>query len=125
LRNPYFKTSSSPKAITIYENASDELCVFEGFFDFLSFMSIYHKLKMRPLNFVILNSLSFFEGARNYMEKHVRVNLYLDRDSAGANLTFYARSLSKCYHDESVLYEGYKDLNDWMVNIGNKSVKHK
>lgn len=118
LRNPYYKTSSRPKTITTYENASDELCVFEGFFDFLSFLSIHRNIKMRSLNFLVLNSLSFFEGARSYMEKHRLINLYLDRDPPGINLTLYACSFSKCYRDESGLYAGYKDLNDWMVNIG-------
>lgn len=40
LRNHWFKGSSSPKAITSFEKVSKELAVFEGFFNFLSHLTI-------------------------------------------------------------------------------------
>lgn len=118
IRNCYFKSSSSPKDITTLNNGAKEAAVFEGFFDFLSFMAIHQNQQRVSMDFVILNSVSMFEKARPFMEKHENILLYLDRDTAGQNCSRYALSLSKSYQDESYLYKLYKDLNDWFVNIG-------
>jgi hypothetical protein len=40
LRNQYYKASSSPKDIKTFDIGSKEAVVFEGFFDFLSFISM-------------------------------------------------------------------------------------
>ncbi len=92
--------------------------VFEGFFDFLSFMAMGQNQEQIQSDFLVLNSASFFEKARPFMEKHEVINLYLDHDRTGQNCTRYASSLSEKYKDKSGLYQNYKDLNDWMMNIG-------
>ena len=121
LRNAFFKGSSTPKDLTIIDNGADAIAVFEGFFDFLSFMSISAIQLVPPSNFLVLNSVSFFEKARPFLEKHRCINLYLDRDRSGQNCTDYALSLNKGYQDKSDLYRGYKDLNDWIINFGKGS----
>lgn len=93
LRNPYFKASSSPKDITTFTNNASEASVFEGFIDFLSFMVIHKNQSLTMANFVILNSLAFFEKARPFLEKHSTIKLYIDRDAAGQNCSTYALSL--------------------------------
>ena len=118
IRNPYFKASSSPKDITTFKNGSDEAVVFEGFTDFLSFQVLHKSLPENSQDFVVLNSVSFFERARLFMEQHQMIRLYLDRDAAGQNCSKRALSLSNKYTDESKLYKNYKDFNDWMVNSG-------
>lgn len=118
LRNQYYKGSSSPKDIKTFHYGAKEAIVFEGFFDFLSFISIQKNQQSIEANYVVLNSLSFFEKARSFMEQHDQIKLYLDRDKSGQNCSRYALSLSKKYKDESQLYKNYKDLNDWIVNIG-------
>lgn len=85
IRNPYFKASSSPKGITTIDNSTDKAIVFEGFIDFLSFKTIHQNEAENKFDFVILNSVSFFEKARPFMEKHQSVMLYLDRDRTGQN----------------------------------------
>src|SRR5699024_9685340 len=92
IRNPYFKASSSPKGITTMNNNTKEAIVFEGFMDFLSFKTIHQHAPKNQFDFVILNSVSFFEKARPFMENHQSVRLYLDRDSTGINYSKYARS---------------------------------
>ena len=124
IRNPYFKTSSSPKDITTIKNKAKEAVVFEGFFDFLSFIAIHKNQPATESNFVILNSVSFFEKARPFMEQHEIIRLYLDRDTTGQNYSHYALSLSSKYKDESKLYEHHKDFNDWMMNIGKSQKKN-
>jgi DNA primase len=123
IRNPYFKASSSPKDITTVKNASDEVAVFEGFIDFLSFKSIGENEKNKTPDFVILNSLSLFEKARPFLESHRSINLYLDNDAAGKKVAREVLSHSKKYNDHSKLYQSYKDLNDWLIHIGKQQKK--
>lgn len=118
IRSPYMKISSSPKDISTFKTGSPETTVFEGFMDFLSFKALEDQWRVKPRDAVVLNSVAFFERARPFMERHERVRLYLDRDAAGEKCSKHALALNAKYVDESRLYEGYKDLNDWMMNIG-------
>lgn len=118
IRNPYVKMSSSPKGITTLKNNSEEVIVFEGFMDFLSFKTIRRNLTDDYYDFVVLNSVSFFERTRPFLEDHRRILLFLDRDQTGQNCSRYALSLSSQYEDHRSLYQHHKDFNDWMMNFG-------
>ncbi len=91
LRNQYFKGSAAPKDASIISQGASGIKVFEGFFSFLSYLTLMKKdfVKMIPKepavqsNFLILNSLSFLEKSRSLLEDHAVIDLYLDRDSAG------------------------------------------
>ncbi len=120
LRNSFTKLSSSPKDITCITSGNQEVAVFEGFFDLLSFLVAKGIRQAVHLNLIVLNSLSFFERARPLMEAHRRIHLYLDRDAAGRQKTREALSLSGRYQDKSHLYRNYKDLNEWLVQSGLK-----
>ena len=124
IRNPYFKGSNSPKDITTFKNGSDEAVVFEGFTDFLSFKALHKNLPENSQDFVVLNSVSFFERARPFMEQHQAIRLYLDWDAAGQNYSRRALSMSTKYIDESKLYKNHKDLNDWIMNSGKSPKIH-
>lgn len=124
IRNPYFKTGSSPKDITIIDNAAEDVVVFEGFIDFLSFKATTKNLPEKGQDFVVLNSVSFFERARPFMETHKQIRLYLDRDTTGINCTQRALSMSPKYKDESTLYKNHKDFNDWIMNPEKAPKKH-
>lgn len=117
LRNPYFKGSSSPKGITFFDlGQQQKLTVFEGFFNYLSFHSINQKQPEELTNFLVLNSLSFFEKSRTKMESHQQIDLFLDRDPAGIKLTQKALEWDKTrYVDRSKLYQNLKDLNNWLI----------
>jgi hypothetical protein len=122
LRGEKFKGSSSPKNITFIDSQNRSVAVFEGFFDYLSFIEINQKSDKLHTNFLILNSLSFFNKSWELMDKHEKVNLYLDRDSVGMKYTQEAlRRQPEKYVDQSFLYEQKKDLNEWLEQI--KSVK--
>ncbi|WPQ61895.1 toprim domain-containing protein [Chitinophaga sancti] len=118
VRSAYSKICLHPKAISTFKNGSNILCVFEGFFDFLSFMYIHPPRLDFPLDFLILNGIALFEKSRPIMESYQEIKLFLDRDTAGLNYTEYACSISPKYRDESSLYSKYKDMNDWLVNFG-------
>ncbi len=117
LRNEYFKGSSSPKWVTYLDNKSNNITVFEGFFDFISYQTIHKNQQQELSNFLVLNSLSFFERSLLLMEKHDSIHLYLDHDHAGRKCTKLALKRSPNFKDESKLYEGYKDINDWKMNL--------
>lgn len=118
LRNEYFKGSSSPKYITYQDNGANKITVFEGFFDFMSYQTIHRNQQQDLTNFLVLNSLSFFERSLLLMEKHESIHLYLDQDEAGRKNTKLALKRSPDFKDESKLYRRYKDLNDWLMNFG-------
>ena len=123
LRNPWFKGSSFPKSFTSLCNDAKEVSVFEGFFDFLSYQTIHQNQASFSPDFLILNSTSFFEKSRSFMEQYDSIRLYLDRDNTGQNCTQKAMESSHKYNDESSLYKGYKDLNEWMQHIGKSQKK--
>ena len=94
------------------------IAVFEGFFDFLSWQTIHQNLDHKLTDFLILNSLSFFERSLLLMEKHEHIKLYLDHDAAGRKCVEQALKRSTRYEDKSRLYNNYKDLNDWLRHFG-------
>jgi hypothetical protein len=119
LRSLLFKGSSSPKTFTtLLTGTGNVLCVFEGFFDFLSYLTLMPPEQISGQDFLILNSLVFFEKARLLMESFEEVRLFLDNNKAGQRVTAYALSLSSCYRDQSKLYDRYQDLNDYLVYFG-------
>ena len=124
LRNAFFKGSSTPKDVTTFEIGAKEVSIFEGFFDFLSYKTIDQNGQLPKSNFLILNSLSFFEKARPFMEQHDCIHLYLDRDKSGQNYTHYAMSLNRKYKDNSGRYANYKDFNAWIMYIGKSVLLH-
>ncbi len=124
IRNAYFKGSSSPKDITTFNNIAKEAAVFEGFIDLLSFIAMNQNQHQNLSDFVVLNSVSFFEKARSFMEQHEAINLYLDNDKTGQNYSQYALTLNNKYKDQSQLYKQHKDLNEWLVNIGKSQKKN-
>jgi len=125
LRNEYFKGSSSPKYISYFNNKANNLTVFEGFFDFLSYHSLHQNQDQLLTNFLVLNSTSFFQRCLLLMEKHNTIHLYLDKNLTGKRCTEIALKRSSKFKDESKLYQEYKDINDWIVSfVKHKEVKH-
>lgn len=118
LRNSSFKGTVAPKGITTLRNTAGEIAVFEGFFDFLSYQSIQQKLALQKTDFLILNSTAFFEKSKHVMENYEKVRLFLDHDVTGESCTKLGLSWGKKYQDESGLYGGHKDLNEWVQSIG-------
>jgi DNA primase len=117
LRSENFKGSSSPKDITFINNRTDDVAVFEGFFNFLSFCTVNKNLTAPLSNCLVLSSLSFFEKSRPLMEEYRQVHLILDRDSAGKNWTKQALQWDgDKYIDRSDFYQNHKDLNDWLIH---------
>lgn len=119
LRNASFKGSSSPKDSTFIDNGAKDVAVFEGFFNFLSYKNMYYNQQEPLRNYLVLNSTSFFEKSLTKMQEHQRVHLFLDNDKTGQKYTEQALALNKeKFQDERRLYQGYDDLNHWLMHIG-------
>lgn len=116
IRNKNFKQSSSPKDITTLSSGAAEAKVFKGFFDFLSWQCLNPDASSSSVDFVILNGAGMFDRALAFLKDHERVGLWLDRDVTGMRYTEYALSSDKRFVDESAYFQGYKDLNEWLIH---------
>ena len=114
LRNQHFKGCTAPKAITTFEvPESKTIYLFEGFFDFLSALAFFGTSK--PLNTVIvLNSLSLLSQAKERLNNAETIHTFLDRDKQGIATVEKLRMEKHSIVDRSVIYEGYKDFNDYL-----------
>ncbi len=120
LRSGSFKGSSAPKDISFFDRGCQQLSVFEGFFDLLSFAIIRPQAAETLTNLLVLNSLSFFDKSLSLMEQHAKVFLFLDQGKSGRQKTQQALQLNKNsltakYIDCSDIYKGHDDLNAWLI----------
>lgn len=123
LRNPYFKNCISPKFITTIKNGAEKLAVFEGFFDFLSFIYLLPDPLNIAFDFCILNSLSFFEKTIDFLSSYETIHLFLDNDDAGHKCSSELLQTDNKFIDESDLYKDYKDINEWVKYMGKTPLK--
>ena len=115
LRNRTFKGSISPKNITTYNNGSDTVMVFEGFMDFLSYLSL--KQNSSPtIDTAVLNSTANLSKAIPFLQYHKTVHAFLDNDEAGKRAVQSLYPVCKEVLDQSKLYADHKDLNDYLCN---------
>lgn len=114
-RNKYIKGSLGKKDITWIKNNSNNISVFEGFIDYLSFLEI--KKNQKNEDYLILNSVSNIEKSFDIIKKYQNVSLFLDNDSAGDTSTKKIITYSKNkVNDRRNLYKNYKDLNEYLMN---------
>lgn len=126
IRNSLFKGCMYNKDITILYNQPNaqqrECCVFEGFIDFLSFLTITEHRKESPIifevpcDYIVLNSVSNIAKCTDFIGRYANVHSFLDNDKAGWSAFQYIHKiLGVRVVNESVHYEGFKDLNDYLL----------
>ena len=121
LRNKYYKNSSSPKDITHIKNGKDKLIIIEGMFDLLSIVEDTEK-SLSEYDFLVLNSTAFVSKAIKVMDGYNQINFYLDNDANGKRTTQKLIKHSKNFEDKSMLYTGFKDMNEWLIHIAKKGL---
>lgn len=114
IRNKYAKICLGKKDITTIKNGSNTLRVFEGFFDYLSFLNIEKALEKAPSDYLILNSIAMVNRMEPHLNSYKNIELYLDNDEAGNRATNEIKTLFEYSEDNRFLYRDFKDLNDWM-----------
>lgn len=112
LRNRYFKGCTS-KALTTRRGDYPTCLVFEGFMDYLSFLTLKHN-STPPHNIVVLNSVTNLAKAVPFIASHERVYAYFDNDEAGRKATDKLKKACRNLSDQSIHYRPYNDLNDYL-----------
>ena len=116
VRNSWMKRSTRPKHIrTIKGNLTNEWCVFEGFFDYLSALMYFGVEQMRTTS-VVLNTTAFLGNLYPFMAENKMNWMYLDTDGTGRKKIGEMKEFGIAHTDCSYLYEGYKDFNEMWVN---------
>ncbi len=113
LRNPYFKGCFPPKEIRTIDKGSKEVNLFEGFIDFLSFISVFPS--QQNVSALILNSVANLNKAIPFLKKHKEISSFLDNDEAGKRAFLEVQRLGVPTNNRSALFAEYKDLNDYLV----------
>lgn len=114
LRNKYWKNSTSPKSISIFKNGHKKLIVVEGMFDILSVLELQPNIQ-NTHDFLILNSTAFIERALVHLKDYDQIDLFLDNDGTGKEKTRFLMELFRNCNDRSSIYEGFKDMNEWLM----------
>lgn len=112
LRSDRFKGSMSPKYITTIDNRSDTVLAFEGFMDFLSYLSMEKQLQTDA---AVLNSVVNLSKAIPFLDRHTTIHAFFDNDEAGCRATADLKRLcpNSSVIDRSHFYLEHKDLNEY------------
>ena len=127
--NGTFKGTIAPKDITpIFTdkiiNQIQPTCLFEGFMDFLSFLSMKEEVTSACL---VLNSVSNTAKAIRYMNSQgiSSIRTFLDNDDAGRRAAQEFAGAGFHVEDMSIHYKDFKDLNDFHVSRVRERQNHK
>ena len=115
-------TFIGPDGSLITEPAGEAVAVFEGFFDFLSYMRLCRQGSVLPgMDAAVLNSVVNAGRALEFITSHSSVNLWLDNDDAGREAAVrIARAVADAapnaqVYDHAYEYGGFKDLNEYLL----------
>ena len=121
LRNKYYKYCSSPKDITHIKNGNEKLIVTEGMFDLLSILS-YNGILEAEYDFLVMNSTAFVSKASEILNDYLQIDLYLDNDTNGQRTAEKLMEHSNNCINKSIIYRGFKDINEWLIYNAKKGL---
>jgi hypothetical protein len=114
LRNKYFKGCTS-KDITTVKAGANTCQLFEGFMDYLSFLTI-RDWQQSKADVIVLNSLSNLVKVKNTLTSYGSIATFLDNDEAGKRAVQELKSSYRNVTDQSEFYAKHKDLNDYLCS---------
>lgn len=117
IRNAYSKICLGKKDITLIQkenNITNEIAVFEGFFDYLTYRNL-EKAANSDCDFLILNSTAMLFKADETLKKYDKISLFLDNDKNGFAVKEKILKKYKNVEDCSLIYRDFKDLNEWYL----------
>jgi len=89
---------------------------FEGFMDFLAYLSLKHPERLR-IDAAVLNSVVNLPKAVPFISRHPVIHAFFDNDEAGRKTT--AGLIRLCPRSEVIdqrhFYSGHKDVNDYLI----------
>lgn len=121
-RNTLFKGYvATGKSVTFHDvPGSTDLLIFEGFMDFLTFLTRKGR-SMPEASVLVLNSTNLYQQMFPYIDgsRFKLIYAYLDNDEAGDAVT--EQIITRANHAEVIdartAYKRYKDLNDWHMSL--------
>ena len=124
VRNPYYKGCLKSKDVSLIRHSHGEtqghVCLFEGFMDFLSYMTLQQAGDKTicvdaPCDHLGMNSVNNLKKALGHLQEYPFIHCYLDNDLAGRKTVETVASLfAGKVNNEAYRYDGYKDLNDYL-----------
>ena len=120
-----FKGTIAPKDITpIFTDRAEPVCIFEGFMDFLSFLSMKEEITNHCL---VMNSVSNVARTIRYLnDRHLtHIRAFLDNDEAGRRAVQYFIKTGFHVEDMNIHYKDFKDLNEYHVSRVREQQKRK
>ena len=117
LRNPSTKICTC-KAISTRrkQDGNTTVCVFEGFFDYLSFLTLMKPEVRHKCDYVILNSVSQASKVVPILRAYKNVRCYFDNDTAGRNaFEIVRKDVNAISCSEKML--PHNDVNDYLCNL--------
>ena len=123
VRNRYFKGCIAPKEISHIRQsgkARNTCYVFEGFMDYLSFLTLRQEScpnypELDGQDYIVLNSVSNVNKALYPLGNYERIHCFFDNDRAGMEALQQIRKeygRDRYIRDASQTYSGCKDLNE-------------
>ena len=123
--NKTFKGTIAPKDITpIFTDRAEPVCIFEGFMDFLSFLSMKEEITNHCL---VMNSVSNVARTIRYLnDRHLtHIRAFLDNEEAGRRAVQDFIKAGFHVEDMNIHYKDFKDLNDFHVSRVREQQKRK
>ena len=120
-----FKGTIAPKDITpIFTDRAEPVCIFEGFMDFLSFLSMKEEITNHSL---VMNSVSNVARTIRYLNDRylTHIRAFLDNDEAGRRAVQDFIKAGFHVEDMNIHYKDFKDLNDFHVSRVREQQKRK
>ena len=120
-----FKGTIAPKDITpIFTDRAEPVCIFEGFMDFLSFLSMKEEITNHCL---VMNSVSNVARTIRYLnDRHLtHIRSFLDNDEAGRRAVQDFIKAGFHVEDMNIHYKDFKDLNEYHVSRAREQQKRK
>ena len=111
-----FKGTIAPKDITpIFEDRAQPVCLFEGFMDILSFLSMKGEVTNQCL---VMNSVSNVARSIHYLNERniTSVRAFLDNDDVGRKAVQEFVNAGFKVEDMAVYYRDFKDFNDFHIS---------
>ena len=111
VRSKYAKICLGKKDISHVKNECETIRVFEGFFDYLSFIQ-KEELNQKS-DYLILNSVALIMKNSSILKYYKAIELYLDNDEAGDKYTNMVKAMFENSVDYRHIFNGFKDFNEW------------
>lgn len=118
--SPHIKGYIAPRDLTLISlSSSNPYCiVFDNFMDFLSYLTLNKRIDFTifsdTVDYLILNSVLNVHRSIPILKKYELVACCLSNDEKGEETVNLIASEHDGVHDLSSVYEGYKDLNDFI-----------